>query len=108
LLKDIIIFIGTQIDDFLSNAIVAHLLLLQMKDPKKDSHICVNSPGGSITSEIAICDTMQFVRCDIVTYYIGQAAGMGTILLTARTKRKRFTLPNSRTMTRQPTGDASG
>jgi ATP-dependent Clp protease protease subunit len=79
-----------------------------MEDPKKDSHISVNSPRESVISEMAICDTMQFVRCDVVTYYIGQAAGMGTILLAARTKRKRFALPNNRTMIRQPMDGASG
>ncbi|MDR2776468.1 MAG: ATP-dependent Clp protease proteolytic subunit [Puniceicoccales bacterium] len=108
LLKDRIIFIGTQIDDFVANAVVAQLLFLQMEDPKKDIHIYVNSPGGSVTSGMAIYDTMQFVRCDVVTYCIGQAASMGTILLAAGTKGKRFALPNSRIMIHQPTGGASG
>jgi ATP-dependent Clp protease protease subunit len=79
-----------------------------MEDPKKDIHVYVNSPGGSVTSGMAIYDTMQFVRCDVVTYCIGQAASMGTILLAAGTKGKRFALPNSRIMIHQPTGGASG
>jgi ATP-dependent Clp protease protease subunit len=108
LLKDRIIFIGTQIDDFVANAVVAQLLFLQMEDPKKDIHVYVNSPGGSVTSGMAIYDTMQFMRCDIVTYCIGQVASMGTILLAAGTKGKRYALPNSRIMIHQPTGGASG
>ena len=108
LLKDRIIFIGTQIDDFVANAVVAQLLFLQMEDPKKDIHVYVNSTGGSVTSGMAIYDTMQFMRCDIVTYCIGQVASMGTILLAAGTKGKRYALPNSRIMIHQPTGGASG
>jgi ATP-dependent Clp protease protease subunit len=108
LLKDRIVFIGTQIDDFVANSVVAQLLFLQMEDPKKDIHIYVNSPGGSVTAGMAIYDTMQFVRCDVVTYCIGQAASMGTILLAAGTKGKRYALPNSRIMIHQPTGGASG
>ena len=108
LLKDRIIFIGTQIDDFVANAVVAQLLFLQMEDPKKDIHVYVNSPGGSVTSGMAIYDTMQFMRCDIVTYCIGQVASMGTILLAAGTKGKTYALPNSRIMIHQPTGGASG
>ncbi|MDR1413985.1 MAG: ATP-dependent Clp protease proteolytic subunit [Puniceicoccales bacterium] len=108
LLKDRIIFIGTQIDDFVANAVVAQLLFLQMEDPKKDVHIYVNSPGGSVTAGMAIYDTMQFMRCDVVTYCVGQAASMGTILLAAGTKGKRYALPNSRIMIHQPTGGASG
>ena len=108
LLKDRIIFIGTQIDDFVANAVVAQLLFLQMEDPKKDIHVYVNSPGGSVTSGMAIYDTMQFMRCDIVTYCIAQVASMGTILLAAGTKGKRYALPNSRIMIHQPTGGASG
>lgn len=108
LLKDRIIFIGTPIDDYVANAVVAQLLFLQMEDPKKDVHVYVNSPGGSVTAGMAIYDTMQFLRCDIVTYCIGQAASMGTILLAAGTKGKRYALPNSRIMIHQPTGGASG
>jgi ATP-dependent Clp protease protease subunit len=108
LLKDRIIFIGTPIDDFVANAVVAQLLFLQMEDAKKDIHIYVNSPGGSVTAGMAIYDTMQFMRCDVVTYCVGQAASMGTILLAAGTKGKRYALPNSRIMIHQPTGGASG
>jgi ATP-dependent Clp protease protease subunit len=108
LLKDRIVFIGTPIDDFVANSVVAQLLFLQMEDPKKDVHVYVNSPGGSVTAGMAIYDTMQFVRCDVVTYCIGQAASMGTILLAAGAKGKRYALPNSRIMIHQPTGGASG
>lgn len=108
LLKDRIIFIGTPIDDFVANAIVAQLLFLQMEDPKKDIHIYINTPGGSVTAGMAIYDTIRFMRCDVVTYCIGQAASMGTILLAAGTKGKRYALPNSRIMIHQPTGGATG
>lgn len=108
LLKDRIVFIGTQIDDFVANAIVAQLLFLQMEDPKKDIHVYINTPGGSVTAGMAIYDTMRFMRCDVVTYCIGQAASMGTILLAAGTKGKRYALPNSRIMIHQPTGGATG
>jgi ATP-dependent Clp protease protease subunit len=108
LLKDRIIFLGTAIDDFVANAIVAQLLFLQMEDPKKDIHMYVNSPGGSITAGMAIYDTMKFMSCDVVTYCIGQAASMATVLLTAGTKGKRYALPNSRVMIHQPSGQATG
>ncbi|MDR1435296.1 MAG: ATP-dependent Clp protease proteolytic subunit [Puniceicoccales bacterium] len=108
LLKDRIIFLGTPIDDFVANAIVAQLLFLQMEDPKKDIHMYVNSPGGSITAGMAIYDTMKFMSCDVVTYCIGQAASMATVLLTAGTKGKRYALPNSRVMIHQPSGQATG
>jgi ATP-dependent Clp protease protease subunit len=108
LLKDRIIFLGTAIDDFVANAIVAQLLFLQMEDAKKDIHMYVNSPGGSITAGMAIYDTMKFMSCDVVTYCIGQAASMATILLTAGTKGKRYALPNSRVMIHQPSGQATG
>ncbi|MDR1255431.1 MAG: ATP-dependent Clp protease proteolytic subunit [Puniceicoccales bacterium] len=108
LLKDRIIFIGTPIDDFVANAVVAQLLFLQMEDPKKDVNLYVNSPGGSVTAGMAIYDTMQFLRCDIVTYCVGQAASMATVILAAGTKGKRYALPNSRMMIHQPTGGASG
>jgi ATP-dependent Clp protease protease subunit len=108
LLKDRIIFIGTPIDDFVANAVVAQLLFLQMEDPKKDVNLYVNSPGGSVTAGMAIYDTMQFLRCDIVTYCLGQAASMSTVILAAGTKGKRYALPNSRVMIHQPTGGASG
>lgn len=108
LLKDRIIFLGTPIDDFVANAIVAQLLFLQMEDSKKDIHMYVNSPGGSITAGMAIYDTMKFMSCDVVTYCIGQAASMATVLLTAGTKGKRYALPNSRVMIHQPSGQATG
>ncbi|MDR2806886.1 MAG: ATP-dependent Clp protease proteolytic subunit [Puniceicoccales bacterium] len=108
LLKDRIIFLGTHIDDFVANAIVAQFLFLQMEDPKKDIHMYVNSPGGSITAGMAIYDTMKFMSCDVVTYCIGQAASMATVLLTAGTKGKRYALPHSRVMIHQPSGQATG
>jgi ATP-dependent Clp protease protease subunit len=108
LLKDRIIFLGTAIDDFVANAIVAQLLFLQMEDSKKDIHMYVNSPGGSITAGMAIYDTMKFMSCDVVTYCIGQTASMATVLLAAGTKGKRYALPNSRVMIHQPSGQATG
>lgn len=108
LLKDRIIFIGTPIDDFVANAVVAQLLFLQMEDPKKDIHLYINSPGGSVTAGMAIYDTMNFLSCDVVTYCVGMAASMGTVLLAAGAKGKRFALPNSRVMIHQPTGGATG
>jgi ATP-dependent Clp protease, protease subunit len=108
LLKDRIVFIGTPIDDGVANAIIAQLLFLQMEDSKKDIHIYVNSPGGVVTGGMAIYDTMQFLQCDIVTYCIGMAASMSTVLLAAGTKGKRFALPNSRVMIHQPSGGAGG
>lgn len=108
LLKDRIIFIGTPIDDFVANSVIAQLLFLQMADPKKDIHIYINSPGGSVTAGLAIYDTMQFVTCDVNTYCIGIAASMGAVLLTAGTKGKRFCLPNSHVMIHQVSGGAQG
>ncbi|MDR2201000.1 MAG: ATP-dependent Clp protease proteolytic subunit [Puniceicoccales bacterium] len=108
LLKDRIIFLGTPIDDFVANAIVAQLLFLQMEDPKKDIHMYVNSPGGSITAGMAIYDTMKFMSCDVVTYCIGQAVSMATVLLATGSKGKRYALPNSRVMIHQPSGQATG
>ena len=108
LLKDRIIFIGTPIDDFVANSVIAQLLFLQMQDPKKDIHIYINSPGGSVTAGLAIYDTMQFVTCDVNTYCIGIAASMGAVLLTAGTKGKRFCLPNSHVMIHQVSGGAQG
>ncbi len=108
LLKDRVIFIGTPIDDNVANLIVAQLLFLQMEDPEKDIHVYINSPGGSVTSGLAIYDTMQFLKCDVATYCIGQAASMGAVLLCAGTKGKRYTLPNSRVMIHQPWGGAQG
>ncbi|CUI15996.1 ATP-dependent Clp protease, proteolytic subunit ClpP [Candidatus Protochlamydia naegleriophila] len=108
LLKDRIIFIGTEITDQVANVVVAQLLFLKMEDPKKDVHIYINSLGGYITSGLAIYDTMQYLGCDINTYCIGQAASMGALLLTAGTKGKRFALPNSRIMIHQPYGGVGG
>ncbi len=108
LLKDRIIFIGTPIDDYVANAVVAQLLFLQMEDPKKDVHMYINSPGGSVTAGMAILDTMNFMNCDVVTYCVGQAASMATVLLSGGTKGKRFALPNSRVMIHQPHGGAGG
>tara|TARA_E500000178_G_scaffold346818_1_gene399055 strand:+ start:1298 stop:1888 length:591 start_codon:yes stop_codon:yes gene_type:complete len=108
LLKDRIIFIGTPINDFVANAVIAQMLFLQMEDAKKDISLYINSPGGSVTDGMAIYDTMKFLKCDIVTYCVGQAASMSTLLLAAGTKGKRFALPNSRVMMHQPTGGATG
>ena len=108
LLKDRIVFIGTPINDAVANAVVAQLLFLQMEDAKKDVHIYINSPGGSLTAGMAIYDTMNFLHCDVVTYCVGQAASMATILLAAGTKGKRYSLPNSTVMIHQPYGGATG
>ncbi|MFT3831317.1 MAG: ATP-dependent Clp protease proteolytic subunit [Opitutaceae bacterium] len=108
LLKDRIIFIGTPIDDGVANLVIAQMLFLQMEDPKKDIHLYINSPGGVVTGGMAIYDTMSFLQCDVVTYCIGMAASMATVLLAGGTKGKRFALPNSRVMIHQPTGGASG
>jgi len=108
LMKDRIIFLGTEIDDFVANIVVAQLLFLQMEDSEKDVHIYVNSPGGVVTAGLAIYDTMKFISCDINTYVIGQAASMGALLLAAGTKGKRFALPNSRVMIHQPSGGSRG
>jgi ATP-dependent Clp protease protease subunit len=108
LLKDRIIFIGTPIDDGVANVVIAQLLFLQMEDPKKDIHLYINSPGGIVTGGMAIYDTIRFLQCDVVTYCIGQAASMATVLLAAGTKGKRFALPHSRVMIHQPSGGAGG
>ena len=108
LLKDSIIFIGTPIDDMVANLLVAQLLFLEAEDPERDINIYINSPGGSITSGMAIYDTMQFIKNDVTTICIGQCASMGALLLTAGTKGKRFALPNSRILIHQPSGGASG
>jgi ATP-dependent Clp protease protease subunit len=108
LLKDRIIFIGTPIDDMVANLVIAQMLFLQMEDSKKDIHLYINSPGGVVTGGMAIYDTMNFLQCDIVTYCVGMAASMSTVLLAAGTKGKRFALPNSRVMIHQPSGGAGG
>jgi len=108
LLKDRIIFIGGVIDDNLSNSLIAQLLFLQADDAAKDINIYVNSPGGSVTAGLAIYDTMQFVKPDVATFCVGQAASMGAILLAAGAKGKRHSLPNSRIMIHQPMGGTQG
>jgi ATP-dependent Clp protease, protease subunit len=108
LLKDRIIFAGTPIDDNIANIVIAQLLFLQTEDPEKDIHLYINSPGGIVSSGLAIYDTMQYVKPDIATYCIGQAASMGALLLSAGTRGKRFALPNSRIMLHQPMGGFSG
>ena len=102
LLKENIIFLGTPIDDNVSNLVIAQLLFLEAEDPERDISIYLNSPGGSITAGLAILDTMKFVRPDIVTFCVGQAASMAAVLLAAGTKGKRYSLPNSRIMIHQP------
>jgi len=108
LLVDRIVFLGTPVDDEVANLIIAQLLFLQMSDPKKDIHLYINSPGGSVTAGLAIYDTMQFLTCDVNTYCIGQAASMGAVLLCGGTKGKRFALPNSNIMIHQVLGGAEG
>jgi len=108
LLKDRILFIGTPIDDYVANLVIAQLLFLQMEDKDKDINVYINSPGGSVTAGLAIYDTMQFIKCDVATYCVGQAASMGAVLLSAGTKGKRFVLPNSRVMIHQPWGGVQG
>jgi ATP-dependent Clp protease protease subunit len=108
LLKDRIIFIGSIIDDHIANVVIAQLLFLQTEDPDKDIHLYINSPGGIVSSGLAIYDTMQYVKPAIATYCIGQAASMGALLLAAGTIGKRFALPNSRIMLHQPMGGFQG
>jgi ATP-dependent Clp protease, protease subunit len=108
LLKDRIIFIGTEINDQVANAVIAQLLFLRTEDPKKDIHIYINSPGGMITSGLAILDTIRYLGCDVNTYCIGMAASFGALLVAAGTKGKRFALPNSRIMIHQPHGGVTG
>ncbi len=108
LLKDRIVFIGTPIDDNVSNLIIAQLLFLQMEDADKDINVYINSPGGYVTSGLAVYDTMQFIKPDVNTYCLGQAASMGALLLAGGTKGKRYALPNARIMIHQPWGGAEG
>jgi ATP-dependent Clp protease protease subunit len=108
LLKDRIVFIGTAIDDAVANTVIAQLLFLQTEDPEKDIHVYINSPGGIVSSGLAIYDTMQYVKPDIATYCIGQAASMGALLLMAGSRGKRFALPHSRIMLHQPMGGFQG
>ncbi len=108
LLKDRIIFLGSPINDEIANLIVAQLLFLESEDPEKDINFYVNSPGGSVTAGLAVYDTMQYIKPDISTVCIGQAASMGALLLAAGTNGKRYSLPNSRIMIHQPLGGAQG
>ena len=108
LLRDNIIFIGTPIDDSIANVVTAQLLFLEANDPERDISLYINSPGGSITAGMAIYDTMQFIRPDVSTICIGQAASMAALVLAAGTKGKRFVLPNSRVLIHQPSGGLSG
>ena len=108
LLKDRIVFIGSGIDDMVANLVIAQMLFLQMEDPNKDINVYINSPGGVVTAGLAIYDTMQFVKPDVATYCIGQAASMGSVLLAGGTKGKRYSLPEARIMIHQPWGGAQG
>jgi ATP-dependent Clp protease protease subunit len=108
LLKERIIFLGAPIDDTVANLIIAQLLFLEAENPDKDIHLYINSPGGIVTSGLAIYDTMQFIKPDITTLCLGQAASMAAILLAAGTKGKRFTLPHSRILLHQPLGGFQG
>ncbi len=108
LLKDRIIFLGTAITDEVANLLIAQLLFLESEDPEKDINFYINSPGGVVTSGLAIYDTMQYIKPDIATVCIGQAASMGAVLLAAGTKHKRYALPNARIMIHQPMGGSQG
>ena len=103
-----IIFIGTPIDDEVANLVIAQMLFLQSEDAEQDIRLYLNSPGGSVTAGMAIYDTMQFLKCDVATFCVGQAASMGAVLLTAGVKGKRFALPNARIMIHQPWGGVQG
>jgi ATP-dependent Clp protease, protease subunit len=108
LLKDRIVFIGGPIDDNVANVVIAQLLFLESEDPDKDIHLYINSPGGVVTAGLAIYDTMQYIKPDVSTICLGQAASMGTLLLTAGAKGKRYALPYARIMIHQPSGGAQG
>jgi ATP-dependent Clp protease protease subunit len=110
LLKDRIIILGSQVNDEIANSIIAQLLFLEVDNPEKDIHLYINSPGGSVTSGLAIYDVMQFVKCDVATYCLGMAASMGSLLLSAGTTGKRYCMPNARVMIHQPliSGGLSG
>ena len=108
LLKDRIIFIGWPINDAIANLVIAQMLFLQMEEPERDLSLYINSPGGSVTAGLAIYDTIQFLKCDVTTYCIGQAASMGAVLLAAGTKGKRYALPHARIMIHQPWGGVQG
>lgn len=108
LLKDRIIFLGSGIDDDVANLVIAQLLFLAAEDPEKDIHLYINSPGGSVTAGMGIYDTMQYIKPDVSTICVGMAASMGSILLTAGAKGKRYALPNSEVMIHQPLGGVRG
>jgi len=108
LLKERVIFLVGQVEDYMANLVVAQLLFLESENPDKDIHLYINSPGGSVTAGMAIYDTMQFIKADVSTMCIGQAASMGSLLLTAGAKGKRFCLPHSRVMIHQPLGGFQG
>jgi ATP-dependent Clp protease, protease subunit len=108
LLKERIVFVGQPIDDYFANIVIAQLLFLQFENKNQDISVYINSPGGSVTAGLAIYDTMQFVKCDIATYCMGQASSMGAVLLAAGSKEKRYALPHSRIMIHQPWGGAQG
>ncbi|HZU81294.1 MAG TPA: ATP-dependent Clp endopeptidase proteolytic subunit ClpP [Polyangiaceae bacterium] len=108
LLKDRIIFLGTQVDDTIANVVIAQMLFLESEDPDKDVMMYINSPGGLVTAGLAIYDTMQYVRCDVATFCMGQASSMGAFLLAAGAKGKRYALPNSRILIHQPLGGFQG
>jgi ATP-dependent Clp protease, protease subunit len=108
LLKERIVFVGTPIEDYVANLAIAQMLFLQMEDVNKDINVYINSPGGSVTAGLAIYDTMQFVKCDVATYCVGQASSMGALLLCAGSKGKRHSLPNARIMIHQPWGGIQG
>lgn len=108
LLKDRIVFLGTGIDDVVADLIIAQLLFLESEDPAKDIHLYINSPGGLITSGLAIYDTMQYVKCAVSTICVGQAASMGAVLLAGGAKGKRYALPHSRVLIHQPLGGVQG
>ncbi len=108
LLRERIIFLGSQVDDPIANQLAAQMLLLSAEDPKRDIHLYINSPGGSVSAGMAIYDTMQFIDCDVATYGMGLAASMGQFLLTAGTKGKRYALPHARIMMHQPSAGVGG
>ena len=108
LLRERIIFLGSQVDDVIANQLAAQMLLLSAEDPKRDIHLYINSPGGSVTAGMAIYDTMQFIDCDVATYGMGLAASMGQFLLTAGTPGKRYALPHARIMMHQPSAGVGG
>ncbi|MGZ3658415.1 MAG: ATP-dependent Clp endopeptidase proteolytic subunit ClpP [Bdellovibrionota bacterium] len=108
LMLDRIIFLGTEVNDTVANLLIAQMLFLESNDPEKDIHFYINSPGGSVSSGLAIYDVMKFIKCDVNTYCLGMAASMGAFLLSAGTKGKRFSLPNARIMIHQPLGGARG